>query len=163
MSREYRVLPECDGDTLMINLLGFKNPNHQFGISVVAKAMQENFATRIAVGIVDNDKKNHPKYFSSFEILDEKHNLILKKHPTKKHYLIFLNPAFDTWIWNHAIDNNIDPSRFKIRDFKYFMKLTKNQNVHKNENVRQFINALKQKKNSPLNTLENWIKTCLDE
>lgn len=163
MSKEYRVLPECYGDTLLIDILGFKNPNHQFSISEVAKTMSGKFSDRLAIGVVDDDKKNKPGYFSEFKMIEEKHGLILKKHPDKKHYLIFLCPAFESWIWKHANNLDIDSTRFKIRDFDHFKNLTKSQNVHKNENVKQFLNALKQKNNSPLNTLHAWLKKFLGE
>jgi hypothetical protein len=163
MSKEYRVLPECYGDTLLIDILGFKNPNHQFGISVVAQVMLDKFSNRLAIGVVDDDKKNHPKYFSEFELIEEKDNLILKKHPDKKHYLIFFCPAFETWIWNHSNDLGVDPTRFNIRDFKRFKTLTKSQNVHENENIKQFLNALKQKKGSPLKTIISWLNEYLGE
>lgn len=160
MNRAYNVLPECHADTLLIDLIGFKNPNHQPSIGAVANTMKDKMEKQLAIGVVDDDKRT-PKYFEKFEIVESKDGLIRKKHPDNKHHIIVLQPAFEDWIFNAADDLGIDPKKYGISNKKYFRKITKDQNVHKNDNVKQFLNAIKQKKGSPMNTLKKWIDEIL--
>ena len=52
------LIPECYGDTLLVEILGFKRPNHQTsGIGQVIKVMKEKYSNRLAIGIIDADKK----------------------------------------------------------------------------------------------------------
>lgn len=161
MSRTYQVLPECHGDTLLIDLIGFKNPNHQPSIGAVANAMKDNFTNRLAIGVIDDDKKK-PNYFEEFEMQKTKDNIIQKKLPNKKHYIIILQPALEEWVFNAAENLGIEPSKYGIKNMRYFKKLTKNRNVHTNEKVIQFLNAIKQKKGSPMQTLYSWIDNILN-
>ena len=58
MNRHPRILPECYGDTLLVELLGFKKPNHQVeGINQVLNELEVNMPKQIAVGVIDYDKK----------------------------------------------------------------------------------------------------------
>ena len=51
-----QIIPECWADTLLTEILGFENVNHQGGIGKVLKIFDKNFKNRSAVGIIDNDK-----------------------------------------------------------------------------------------------------------
>ena len=62
------ILVEGPADRLLINMMGFERPFRvPGGIGGVAKAMKNNYKNRIAIGVVDNDKAKHPKYFDDFE------------------------------------------------------------------------------------------------
>jgi type II secretory ATPase GspE/PulE/Tfp pilus assembly ATPase PilB-like protein len=37
MSKAGRIIPECEGDTVLVEMLGYKRPNHQYGIHEVLK------------------------------------------------------------------------------------------------------------------------------
>lgn len=162
MDREPRILPECYADTLLIRIALAVKANHQSNISNVAKALKTNYKNRLAIGIVDNDK-TQSAYFKEFDKIKEKDGLILKKHPNKKHYLIYLNPAFEQWVFDAAEVLGVEPAKYKIRNIKYFKKVSKDINVENNQQVKNFLNTIKQKKNSPVTTLVNWINAILKD
>lgn len=63
------IIPECYIDTNLVETLVFTGGcNHQKGCNQVAKVMQEKFANRFAVGIIDADKRR-PSYLNEFEKL----------------------------------------------------------------------------------------------
>ena len=60
------IIPECYVDTNLVETLVCKaGCNHQKGCNQVAKVMQEKFADRFAVGIIDADKRK-PGYLNNF-------------------------------------------------------------------------------------------------
>lgn len=69
------IIPECYIDTNLVETLVCQGGcNHQKGCNQVAKIMQEKFADRFAVGIIDADKRR-PGYLTEFrEIASSKHN-----------------------------------------------------------------------------------------
>jgi len=150
----WNILPECHADTLLIDLIGFKKPNHQPNIGDVINTMKSRFANKLAIGFIDDDKTK-PKYVEEFEEDQSENNLKLLKHRDRKHYLIIVQPAFEEWVFSAAENLDINPSKYKIRNLKYFKKIAKNMHVHKNENVKQLLNAIKQTKNSPMNTFQS--------
>jgi len=158
--KEPRILPECHADTLLAEIAGFK-ANHQPNINEVAKSMEFYFKGSLAIGIVDDDNRK-PEYFKAFIVLNTGYEFILKKHPERKHYLIVLSPAFEKWIFNTAEICGIDPARFTFRDIDYFKKCTKDSLVHKNKEVRSFLNAIKQKPNNPITQISQCIENILD-
>ena len=161
MSNSYKIIPECHADTLLIEIIGFKKPNHQPGIGEVANIMDRKMATQKVVGVVDDDKRT-PEYFKKFKEERIENNLSRRKHPDRNHYIIVVQPAFEDWVFNAADEVGIDPARYGFRSRKAFRNVSKSQNVDKNENVKQFLNAIKQKKDSPMNTIKKWITEILD-
>ena len=60
------IIPECYVDTNLVEtLVCTYGCNHQKGCNQVAKVMQEKFADRFAVGIIDADKRK-PGYLKEF-------------------------------------------------------------------------------------------------
>ncbi len=156
MTRNLQILPECHADTLLIDMLGFKYPNHQASINNVANTMLKKYDKRLAIGIIDNDKKQ-PTYFKSFQQIQHKDGLILKKHPKQKHFLIIVSPVFEKWIFKLADSVEVLPSKYGFASLKQFQRSTKSIHVAKNQQVKQFINTLKQKKAKGMMTMIQWI------
>lgn len=157
--KEPRILPECYADTLLAEVAGFK-ANHQPNINEVAKSMEVHFKGSLAIGIVDDDNRI-PNYFKTFIVLNTDYGFILKKHPERKHYLIVLSPAFEKWVFNAAEMCDVDPAKFSFRDIAYFKRSAKDRLVHKNKEVRSFLNAIKQKPNNPISQISQWIEDIL--
>ena len=159
METHFSILPECYADTVLIEIAGFKHPNHQPSIGQVANSMKKRPKTKL-IGVVDDDK-NKPAYFSQFVLLEEKDRLSKYKHPDREHYLIILSPAFEKWIYDAATDVNVDPEKYGFKSMKRFKNATKNQFVSNNQEVKRFLNDIKQRKNSPMQTLIRWIREIL--
>ena len=159
MRREYRIIPECHIDTLITQSILDLKVNHAASSGAVANKMKGDFAKKKALGIVDNDKKRVPNYFSEFELIEETKGLQFKKHKEREHYLIIVSPAADKWIYNSAIDLGIDltASPYKIKNFKGFLRLTKSHKVAENQSIKDLLNTLKQKKGSPFHIFKNWV------
>lgn len=75
------VIPECFVDTNLTETLVPPNSqyNHQKGCGTVTKIMQERFADRFALGIIDKDKKE-VEYLKHFIEINNAGSLILHKH-----------------------------------------------------------------------------------
>src|SRR5580698_4267563 len=119
------IIPECWGDTLLAITLGFSSPNHQFGIGQVNNVMNKDFQNKLAIGIVDDDKKK-PSDFKKFKELKKEKSLglILKMRPGTKHYLIIVSPAVDTWLVRAGDSVNIERP-YKNNDREYLKQMKK--------------------------------------
>jgi hypothetical protein len=158
------IVPECYVDTKIAEILGqAKKYNHQHGCGDVANELKNKLRNNIALGIIDEDKNKGPqaKYFSEFETMVEENNLILKRHKSRKHYLILICPEVEKWLMTDSQRVNIDPSdgNYKLPgQLKDFVQKTKIQNIEKNEGFKRFIKALVIKKAPSITTLKQWIE-----
>ena len=163
MNHSPKILPECYGDTLLIEMLGYRKPNHQTsGIGQVIKVMQEKLKGHLALGIVDNDKKITPKYFEEFESVKEENSLILKKHPKQNHHLILLNPALEKFLLCGAKNCGVKQSEIPYSE-KDLRRLMKSQRVGSNKEIRKFIQKVITKKSPETETLKLWIENIFED
>ncbi len=163
MSNADRVLPECYGDTALIEMLGYKNPNHQLsGIGQVLKVMDEKLAKQKVVGIIDDDKKKTSNYFKYFVEQEAKNDLIKMKHSDRNHFLIIVQPVFDMFVWNAAFEKEVNVSDY-YKTFEIFKKASKKQSVSKDQKFKQFLNTIKQKNASGFETLKLWLEEIVGE
>lgn len=142
--------------------MGFERPTHEDSIGAVANAMKERYKNRVAVGVIDDDKGSIPKYFDDFKVEKKTGNFIFKHLPDKKRFLVVVTPAFESCIFNIAEKLEVNPIQYGFKSLKQFKNATKDENVHNNQNVKQFLNALIQKKDkdkndSPLKRVKTWI------
>lgn len=87
MKKQLHLLPECYADTLLVNRLIQSFSNHKHSISKVFAALKEAFKDKIALGIIDDDKKKD-KYFYEFKLLADKTHFRYLAHPNGLHYII---------------------------------------------------------------------------
>jgi len=92
------IYTECWADSLLIEMLGYKKPNHQFGINEVIKQLLHTKVNK-AIGIIDDDKKKTAPIFKNFSLIDEKESMRLLQFPSSNKYLILLKPAFEKWVF----------------------------------------------------------------
>jgi len=158
MERWIQLLPECYADTLLVEMLGFKYPNHRSSINEVANAMlHKGYKNQLAIGIIDEDKRQ-PKYFSEFETIDSSDRLTLKKHPDKHHFLIILSPAFEKFIAFAAEAVEVSLEDYGFDREKYFKSICKSQQVASNQDVKQLLNTINQKESPPTEQIKTWIE-----
>lgn len=150
-----QILPECYADTLLVEMLGFE-PQHKLGIGDVKNALSKNFKNSVAVGIIDNDKKK-PTDFSEFKIDIEKTGIQRRHNADTKHTLLVISPAFEDWVFENAKKVEVDPAKYGFRTRKYFRETCKSPNVDDNQQVKQFLNTLKQKSAPGFVQLKTWI------
>jgi|AFSR01.1.fsa_nt_gi hypothetical protein len=158
-----RILTECFGDTELIKALGFsrKQINHQKGKGNCSYAMQKNYKSRIAVAVIDNDKSgSESNYFKEFIEVEKNADarLIKRKHPTKSHYLVILNPELEAWLLESATGVSIRPEDFSLPSSPNKLGgLIKSESIESNENYRNFIHKLIDANPPHIQTLRTWI------
>jgi hypothetical protein len=116
---ELNIIAECYVDTKVAEIVGqSKKYNHQHGCGDIAKILQGKLQNTVCLGIVDEDKYKgeKPKYFSDFKVIIEEHNLILKKHVNREHYLILICPEMEEWLLNDAKVADILLEKFDLPD-----------------------------------------------
>jgi len=151
------ILPECYGDTLLLEMLGFKRLNHQTsGIGQVIKVMREKYQNRLAIGIIDADKKITPTYFKEFLLEKEENGIRLLKHTNQNHFLIMVSPALEGFILKAAQEVEIQSKTFD--SLKKLKRITKSIHVSRNQEFKNFLNTLRQKKAPGFLTIQNWLK-----
>ena len=161
MKGNIEFVPECYADTALLKII-FKIPvdkvNHADGIHKVAKAMiaqKENY-NKVVVGLVDNDKKNLPRYFDDFITLESDNGILFKKKPNTNHFLIMICPEFEKWILESAKIVNVNPKDYDIPlNPKILHNRTQLINVAKDSKLMDFIKEIKAKKAPSFEKLRN--------
>jgi hypothetical protein len=162
---ELNIVPECYVDTKIAEIVGYakRKYNHQHGCGDVSNEMQHNrLKEQIALGIIDEDKYKGPtpKYFSEFNLVIQENNLILKRHHSRKHYLILICPEVESWLLEDAKKSGIIPSdvEYNLPDqLKRFVQISKIKDIDRNEGFKKFIKALIKAQAPSVITLQKWI------
>ena len=162
---ELNIVPECYVDTKIAKIISQakRRYNHQHGCGDVANEMQNNrLKEQVALGIVDEDKYKGPapKYFAEFNLVIKENNLILKKHHTRKHYLILICPEVEKWLLEDAQKSGInctDPEYNLPDKLKGFVQISKIKDIDRNEGFKKFIKTLMKAQAPSLTTLQRWI------
>jgi hypothetical protein len=158
-----RIFPECNADTLLVELIIKRGkPAHYKGISKVANAIEKfEHHHLFVVGVVDDDKFTRvPRYLNEFEtVLDQKEDNIkvLRERGTQKH-IIKIVPALEKWIWMVAEGCGIDAAQYGFDSWQYLKdNVTKDETIYQNTNFKKFINAIIAKNPQPIQTLTTWL------
>lgn len=150
------IYTECWADSLLIEMLGFKKPNHQVGINEVIKQLLQTKVNK-AIGIIDDDKKKTSITFKEFKFIEEKESMRLLQYPSSNKHLILLKPAFEKWVFEQAEQKNIDSAEYGFTKLKDFARLSKSMYVNENQKVKQFLNTIHQKQSAGFIQLKQWI------
>lgn len=142
MSIAHDILPECFVDTNIVNTFLkmegiYIDANHCHGCNKVGNMMQQQLKDKFALGVIDNDKKQH-SYNSQFNLLGRTEHLELLKHNSKHHYLIRVSPAMDGFILDVAERQKIEMSDYELPDkLKDFTEITKNAKAKDCKNLKK--------------------------
>jgi hypothetical protein len=160
MSRNFSIKPECEADTALIEVIGFRNPDHQRGIPEVIRSLEKQ-PNLIGVGLVDRDKKQPPK-MNLFLDLRSFNELKLLNHCSNKRHFLITHPPLEYWLYEiEAKNTNIDPAKYGFSSRAYFQEFTKTKEARFDANLRNFFNALKQKSKT-LQTLQAWLEELVN-
>ncbi len=154
----FQLIPEDNGHKMLMEVLRFRKCNFAKGISTVLRKIEKDFTNRFAVGIVDDDKfkpANFKKYSTK---IAESNNLIQLHKPETKHFLIVIQPAFEKWVWDQALQKEILPSKYGFHNFDTFCDATKDDFLHNNQQVRRFLTDLFHAEAPGFITMSNWIE-----
>lgn len=151
------LIPECNVDTVFVEMLGYPEPNHAANINQVCSALEKLSPNQRAIGFIDNDKKK-PDYLDQFEPLDEVNNIQLLKHSGKSQYLVVAKPAMDMIVYDLCRNLNIDISKYKLPSaFKPFKERTKSVSIRQDKNFKNLLNTIKQKHPPEIEKIKSWI------
>ena len=155
------IIPECYVDTnLFETLVKAQACNHQKGCNQVCKVMQEKFADRFAVGIIDADKRQ-PTYLAEFNKIGEIGHLKVLRHRARQHYIILISPAIDQFILDCAREMNINLDDYNLpSDLQAFTRQTKNVLSNKDNRFRSLFAALEYA--PEISTLKNILSYLID-
>lgn len=136
------LISECYVDTNLVETLLNAGCNHQKGCNQVAKVMQDKFADNFAVGIIDADKRK-PGYLSQFNEIASSAHVKLYAHISRKHYIIVISPAIDSFILSCAKNASIDISGYELSPIlKEFTTQTKNVMSNKDKRFKQLFKVM---------------------
>lgn len=138
------IIPECYIDTNLVEtLICIGGCNHQKGCNQVAKVMQEKFADRFAVGIIDADKRR-PGYLSEFHNIASSEHLKLFRHTHRPHFIVLVHPAADGFILSCAKAARINMADYELSPLlKEFTSQTKNVMSNKDIRFKRLFNSMK--------------------
>lgn len=146
MNRALHIIPECYADTNLITTLVQSCVNHQKGCTRVAGTMNEKFADRFAVGVIDHDKRT-PGYLDKMDLLSEYEHLRLYKHPTRPHYLITIKPAIEELVISCAKELDVDTKLYGVpSSMEELKKMTKCVDSNGNPQLTALFRAFKTSK-----------------
>lgn len=161
------IFPECDSDTLLVELITQRGKaNHNKGVSKVEKAMQRlEQQNNVLIAVIDSDKfKNlhENKYIYSFDnIIIDKANcdeaLVLKKLPNKNNYAAFLCPEFEPWIWKQANLAKINTIEYGFPDLATVYKVSKHFGTNESKEFKRFVNAVVVANPPGITLLKKWL------
>lgn len=150
------LIPECNIDTLFVEMLGYKKPNHAPSITIVSSILEKKTNQR-AMGFVDSDKRQ-PLYFKEFKVIDTTANAKLLKHPERHHYLVVVNPDMDTFIFNLCRKLGINIADYNFpSDFKAFVSFVKKNAIRSNPNFKNLLNTILQKNPAEITKIKHWV------
>ena len=137
------IIPECFVDTNLVEtLVCNKGCNHQKGCNQVAKIMNEKFADKFAVGIIDADKRR-PSYLKEFNELGRSQHLKILRHSIRPHFIILISPAIDKFILDNAQIANINMEDYNLSPaLKEFTQQTKNELSNQDPRFRKLFKDL---------------------
>jgi hypothetical protein len=179
MPENVLFVPECHVDTaltrtLLADRLTFIN--HQHGISKVANVLRdqaESGKARFVVGMVDKDKKfADVKYLRPFA--DSRPvaarsgpdcRYRIHQHPVHAHhYLIVLDPACDTWIFEAAHAAGLAPADFDLpATLPAFIEVMKDEDAEDNPRLIRLLRAIQQAQPTAYRELAEFVAEVMDQ
>lgn len=160
--------------TLLANRLTFIN--HQHGISKVANVLRqqaEKGKARFVVGMVDKDKKfdavSYLRPFASTPPVAARSGpdcrYAIHQHPAHpNHYLIVMEPACDTWIFEAAHAAGLALARFHLpTTLPAFIDVMKDEDAEDNPHLIRLLQAIKQAQPAAYRELAEFVADVMDQ
>jgi len=177
MPENVMFVPECHVDTALTQaLLAYRYSfiNHQHGISRVGKVLREqaenNRGPRFVVGMVDKDKKfADVHYLRQFSQPVQARSgpdcrYAIYQHPQQPtHYLVVLDPACDTWLFEAAHAARLDMGSFGLpATLAGFIDFVKHEDAEDRPDLQRLLYAIKQAQPAAYRELAEFVATIMD-
>lgn len=177
MPEQVLFVPECHVDTgLTRELLGGRDSffNHQHGISKVANLLRAQAAAargpRFVVGMVDKDKRfANVTYLRQFSRVVAARSgpdcryCIYQHEQHLTHYLIVLDPACDTWLFEAAHAAGLNLATFGLPPtLPAFIDFLKEEGIEDSDEVGRLLYAIKQAQPLAYRELARFVADVMD-
>jgi hypothetical protein len=150
------LVPECNVDTVFVEMLGHKNPNHASSISEVSKTLEGKIN---AIGFIDDDKRKPPFLLEFNQTIAQINKVRLLKHANKNLYLVAVKPAMDKFIFDLCKDLEIDLKNYGLpSELKAFISCTKKESIRRDTKFKNLLNTLLQKQPEEIVQIKSWIR-----
>jgi hypothetical protein len=178
MPENILFVPECHVDTALAQVLladRLTFINHQKSISKVARVLQAQAESsrgpRFVVGIVDKDKKFEDlRYLRLFNRPYRMHTgpvcrfRIYQHAELASHFLVVLDPACDTWIFDAAHASRLDLNGFGLPPLLAdFIAFVKDENAENNSQLRRLLQAISQVQPPAYRELAEFVADVMDQ
>jgi hypothetical protein len=156
MIQYLNLVPECNVDTVFVEALGYKKPNHASDIANVSLILEKMNKKGKAIGFIDDDKKK-TIYIREFKVLEKINSVQLFKHPLKEQYLVVVHPAMDKFIFDLHTSLGIKMPKRLPKDFEAFLSVTKTKAIKNNSDFRNLVNTIVQRRPDEIVKVKEWI------
>jgi len=142
------IISECFIDRVFIEIvceLKDLSTNKQHGKFNVLNCMEKSYKNKKALGIIDEDRgNNRPNLFKKQFVLNtQMPNINVWRHEIEHHIIIEIKPAADGFIFQEGQRLGIMKGDSLPKEYKDFCKLAKDDNIHKNLELRDLIKSIK--------------------
>ncbi|HEX8329242.1 MAG TPA: hypothetical protein VF629_17035 [Hymenobacter sp.] len=179
MREQVVFVPECHVDTALAQVLladRLTFINHQKSISKVARVLQAQAASdrgpRFVVGMVDKDKRfadiHYLRPFAASAPVAARpgpdSRYCIYQHPAHPcHYLIVLEPACDTWIFEAAHAAGLDLATFGLpTTLAGFIEVVKDEDAEENPRLVDLLRAIRQAQPPAYRELAEFVADVMD-
>lgn len=145
MKQTLNIVPECFIDTILAEtLLESNRCNHQKGVGAVINTITGVLKDKLAIGIIDNDKKK-PKEFNNYiDLQVSPHFSVMRHKENHHHYLIVIKPAQEAFILSCASEAKVKLSDYNLpEDLEGLKKKTKSVMSKENVDFKRLFKALR--------------------
>ena len=98
------ILVECNGDTMLLKYLGYRDIRHNDGSGNIGNFLQKSKDTT-ALADADPGKADH-NYFKSMKQVSSEYSFITFFDHSRNNKLIRIDPDLEGWIWKLIEDTN---------------------------------------------------------
>ena len=177
MPENVMFLPECHVDTALPRTLLSQRLtfiNHKHGIPKVASELEAQAKAsrgpRFVVGMVDKDKRiADVKYLREFSTLVQARpgpdcRYAIYQHPAHPtHYLMVMEPACDTWIFEAAHAAGLALPDFGLpATLAGFIDVVKDEDAEDNPRLKSLLAAIKQAQPAAYRELATFVASIMD-
>lgn len=162
MEREYRIIVEGEGDSVLIMMLLKVIPYNANGVGNLLNHLEQVKTGQRVVGVCDYDKDRRKLLENKFDLVEQKTEMDLKVLKDKENRsLVIIKPALEKWLLKAADSVDVDYGNFGFQSEKHFKRTAKSIQVESNNNFKNFINTINQKNAPAFVQLKDWINEIL--
>lgn len=178
MLEQVLFVPECHVDTALTQVLladRLSFINHQKSISKVARVLQAQAQAsrgpRFVVGLVDKDKKFEKLHYlrqfnRPFRVRTESTGryCIYQHSRLASHFLLVLDPACDTWIFDVAVAAGLVLPDFGLPPTLVgFIAFVKAEDAENSPQLRRLLHAIRQAQPPAYRELAEFVAEVMDQ